>query len=79
MTEVGGASVKVARRSATIPSARRVSSLITLSRAPSCGGRLAVAIRLRSSLGTARITRTLKVSGRCLKATSTSRMRAGRA
>ena len=73
--EVGGASVKRARRSATIASARRVSTLVTLSRAPTCGGRLDVAIRLRSSLGSARATRSLKVRGRCLRATSTARAR----
>ena len=60
-------------------SARRVSTLVTLSRAPACGGRLDVAIRLRSSLGTVRVTRALKVSGRCLRARSTSRSATARA
>ena len=72
MTEVGGAGVKLARRSVTIASARRVSTLVTLSRVPACGGRLDVAIRLRSSLGSVRVIRAIRVGGRCLRATSTS-------
>ena len=62
-TEVDGAGVKLVRRSGSFASARRLSVQVPLSRIPSCGGRLDIEIRLRSSSsgGQTRATRTLRV------------------
>jgi hypothetical protein len=59
------AAVKTARRGGTVPAGGRVTALMPLSRVPACGTRLTLAMSLSSTLGTARSSRAVTISGAC--------------
>lgn len=59
------AAVKTARRGGTVPAGGRVTALMPLSRVPACGTRLTLAMSLSSTLGTARTSRAVTISGAC--------------
>jgi hypothetical protein len=67
---VSGAGTRASTRAGRLASARRHGVSVRLRRAPVCGGRLSVTVRLSSSLGQATATRTVRVSGRCVRARS---------
>ncbi len=63
--DIAGAGIKL-HRDGRLASARRHTMAVRLPRLPSCGGRMIVSVRLSSSLGQAKVQRTVKVtSGRC--------------
>jgi subtilisin family serine protease len=71
--QVSGAGTTAVSRAGRLASARRHGVSVRLRRAPVCGGRLSVTVRLSSSLGQAKVTRTVRVSGRCVRARARSR------
>lgn len=76
--DISGAGIAL-HRSGMLGSARRHRVAVRLPRLPICRGRMAVSLRLTSSLGQAKATRTIRVvSGRCARSHGKARSRSRR-